>query len=284
MISIQEAEQLALQYWQYLERLAHKRFPADENLALEALDYAWAKIQKDRWRFVREHGDKSFTTYLTVSVQRSFTDYEKKLKIRKQTPKWLRERGTFWVEAWRLLCIKRLSRHEAYQTLLAHADILGKDESEIDWVISEVLRREKPLQPMQTQALPDESKDGDNMAVAERKTPEQIEEQSQMSVLLENIFMLLRALLSEGDEKEYGDIVMAWLEKLEGRLKLEHEDYLLLKMVHEDGLKVTEAGRRLNMNVNQVSAKYRRLLQRIKKAFEECGLDAEMRQLLESGS
>ncbi|MCP4700936.1 MAG: hypothetical protein GY862_29390 [Gammaproteobacteria bacterium] len=291
MINREEAKQLMLHYWEYLERLAHKRFPADSNAALEALDYAWNKFQADDWLFVRKHAGAGFTAFLTKTVQNLFTDYARKIGGTKQTPKWISERGDFWVEAWRMLCLQGLNRHETKETLLAYAEQLGKEAFYVDEVLDAILQKEKPLPDNRTVSLPKESgaeeeqnnqwkADGSDIGFITRSTEEELEDM-QNSVLLQNIFMLLNCLLPNQSDSKYEEAVEMWLKKLRNTLVLKDEEYVLLTMIHEDGLKVVEAGRRLGLNANQVSARYRRLLDRIKNAFKECGLEDDMKNLLE---
>lgn len=274
----EQTKNQVLHYWQYLGQLARKRFPDDENFALEALDYALDKLQADDWVLLRGRTGKGFSAFLTTTVWNLFTDYQRKAGKTRQTPRWISERGGFWKQAWHLLCLQRLSKHEAREILRVYAAQIGKQDYYVDEVITTILQREKSLPDQRTISLDVHDEDEAAEVVLGREDNWMLTENN---ILLQTIFIVLGYFLpAQQSAADCEGTVKVWIDKLRGTLNLDDEEYLLLKMVHEDGLKVVEAGRRLGLNSNQVSARYRRLLERINQAFQKCGLEHEMKALI----
>jgi RNA polymerase sigma factor (sigma-70 family) len=52
-------------------------------------------------------------------------------------------------------------------------------------------------------------------------------------------------------------------------LNLNSQERLLLRLIYQEGISVSKAGRMLGLNVNQVQSKHRRLLIKIRQELEE---------------
>ena len=97
----------------------------------------------------------------------------------------------------------------------------------------------------------------------------------------ELLFGILFANILKRDGKE--KLFQSAGKVIEFGLELTAEERLLLKLCYQDGLSVTEAGRMLGMNRNQVHGRMRRLFARLRQEFEKMGLDNELLLLLREG-
>jgi hypothetical protein len=48
-LTSEQAKQAVLEHWQHLNAISRKRFPNDESLALEGVDYIVKKLKADDW-------------------------------------------------------------------------------------------------------------------------------------------------------------------------------------------------------------------------------------------
>lgn len=191
-------------------------------------------------------------------------------------PKWLRNQGPLWQYAWKLLCLKRLSSEEAFQVLLDEAE--SRQEGYLRETIAEIQEtcpRNRAIRSLgggidESAEVEDEDSGGSEIEVGESSVGGEPQERHFM-----RIFGLLQRLLPETPAQRLEERVQAWIDCLRREVVLKDEEFLLLKMVFDEGLSVSEAGRRLQWNINEVSGRHRRLLQRLRKALEDCGLEKD---------
>ncbi|MCP4701922.1 MAG: hypothetical protein GY862_34445 [Gammaproteobacteria bacterium] len=294
-MSPEQAKKFISKYWYYFEKLACSEFPDDKEFALAALDHALNKLQQDDWKAVRGYkGDKyrgkEFIAFLRSLVFYKLRDYSRYIGRTRQTPKWITERDAIYRQGWKLLCLQRLGRHEALRILSEYAKKLGRQEACAEEAVRLILQKEKPLPETKPVSLQQthaensefqtESADLDKLE-HESMTPEAVLMEMERSLLLQTIFVVLSYLRPGQTAADCEERVKMQVERLRKHLELSDEEYLLLKLVHVNGLAVTEAGRRLQLNINQVSARYRRLKERIEKALRTAGLDTDMKALLD---
>ena len=274
----EEAKTLVFQHWQYLQRIANKRFPYDSQLAEESLDYVLEKLEVKQWRRIREYQGRGFTSFISVTANRLITDFCRKIGETPHVPKWISQRGAFWKKAYFMLCVKCLNRHEATQLLIDDAVTAGKQAEFAQSVVLEILHREKLRQKKQFVSVENDSV---NEPVSDNQAPMDLLDEMEVNQSRQLLFQLLDYLAEPQKTVSINNPQLKqWLEKLQPIFKLDSEDYLLLRLVYQQGLQVTEAGRRLHLNTNQVQGRHRRLLQRLSKALATCNLDTELHELL----
>lgn len=302
-MSPEEAKKLVFQYWEHIHRLVEKRFAGDDGLIEEAFNYVVVeKLAANDWLRVRQYRGEGFSSFITVVVRRLLSDFARRTGKEPEAPKWVRERGILWKKAWFLLCVKNLTKQETIEILSEEARQIGRQpefmEDMVALIIQKQQRRgimffrltEQHVEKITAGSMPSEDAqwaqtagEADGLSSASPPPPEMLED-LENSLLLESIFLILSGLRSDAppmqtvDEKK----ILDWIKRLRQCLNLSDEEYLFLQLIYQDGLTISETGRRLHLNPNQAAGRHRRLLQRMHKAFEKAGLDGELRLLLES--
>jgi hypothetical protein len=105
LLTVEQAKEKVFEHWKQLNVLSRRRFPSDENLALEGLNYVLKKLEANDWQRVRAwEGHSDFLAFITTVTVRLLTDFrrEKFGYIRK--PVWLQVKNDpVWDLAYRLL-------------------------------------------------------------------------------------------------------------------------------------------------------------------------------------
>lgn len=275
----EQAKQQVFNYWQYLHDMAQKRFPADSQLAEEAIDYLLEKLQYNDWQKIREYRGEGFTSFITVVANRLFTDFARKVGDTPYIPQWIQQRSHLWRTGF-LLLHKGLNRQAAIEELWNTAQKMGYEKTAAEEIIHTILQKEfiKPRQvaiSIETEGLAE--------PIAPALPPAEQLAELENNGLLELIFMMIDCLqlrTSEQKAVEHTSVFIAWLNKLQPHIHLDSEEYLFLTMIYREGLSVSEAGRRLQLNANQAAGRHRRLLTRLHTAFEQAGLAEELRLLI----
>ena len=256
-----------------LERLARKRFPAIST-AHQAFLYVIEKLEEDKWRRVRAYkGKSSFQAYLRSVAGNLLEDFSRKEFGRRRPPEWLKTQGVIWTRIYQRLCLERMSVNDVLESLKASSVV----EEAIDVILAEI---------------PDCGKqDGKEIAYDEDQdnkpwspslhylTPEQMVTALERVSVLETVRHLLTDTAPPDDNSLRKPVL-----KLRSQLKLTKEEHLFLKTVYEEGISVSRAGCLLGWNSNQAHGKHRRLLERIRKAFRETGLEDVLKSVLKNGN
>jgi hypothetical protein len=151
-ITSEQAKVKIFEHWDYLNSLANRRFPKDENLAHEALLYVLKGLEADEWKRVRTwRGSGQFLPFMTTLVSRLLTDFTRTRFGHLRKPIWLTEKSDpLWDLAYRLLIVENYTRHEVIERLL-----LGEPQRE-RWFIEEVItaiRTRCPREPQYREPL-----------------------------------------------------------------------------------------------------------------------------------
>jgi RNA polymerase sigma factor (sigma-70 family) len=274
--SIEKAEEPAQQvfkHWALVNALARKQFRS-EHLVLEAVNFVLNRLERDDWARVRQYaGRGTIKAYLSRVIQRLLHDFAREKFGRRQQPLWLNRRPAFWNKVYRLLCLERLAIRDVVE--IVGADVPGGREQAAVREAAAVIRRRDPncgrsSGERDTVSLDDVAEpaaDADDNAASVRRA--------------ELMDLVFESLTAEQRETEADGVLAAQLETLKDRLALEAEERLLLRMIFEDGMKVTEAGRMLGLSVHVVHGQVRRLLERIRTEIDRAGLTDVLRTALE---
>lgn len=282
-MTAEEAKQYVFNYWRYLHEIARKRFFNDPQLAEQAIDYLLEKLQRNDWQKIREYRGEGFTAFITVVANRLFTDFSRKIGDIPYIPLWIQQQGQLWKEGF-LLLHKGLTRQEAIEQLWNVSQSLGYDKAMMITVIETILQKE--TLPARYTAVSWDVEQIENVASTQLPPDETLSE-LENNQGLELIFLLMQYLQSPDDISQnqwqafsaYPKLIQG-LSQLKQQINLSNEDYLLLSLIYREGLSVSEAGRRLQLNTNQVAGRHRRLLSRLEQAFIEIGLADELRLLI----
>ncbi len=261
-LTAEAAKKLVFAHWDFLQRLAMRRFPNDDNTAHLALDHVLERLQEDGWRRIRTwEGQGRFATFLGVLAGRLMTDYLRKVYGHQRPPKWLGEKDDpIWTEAYRLLILERFERQEAIGLLeTRHPET---DPGAIRRIVSEILGRCPPRSRYQDS----HGVSLDDIAEPAGRTPTpEAELEPKPRELLEALEGYIRGETGLPEEAE------ALLEKLQPHLHLSAEERLFLRLRYCEGLKMTQIARLLHIKGDPYK-RLHKILDRVQTACEAAGI------------
>lgn len=256
-------------HWDLVNVLARRQFRA-EHLVIESADFVLQRLAENDWARVRKHsGEGAIRAYLSRVIQRLLHDFARQKFGRKQPPRWLAAQPTFWQKVHRLLCLERLPAREVLE--LVSMDVPGgRDDQAVREAIAVIRTRDKDCGQSNTESGNVSLEDAPEPAGEHTADPTAVE----TAGLTE---LLYRVLIDEAPEAQLQPTLAA----LQADLQLASDERLLLRMVFEDGMKVTEAGRMLGLSTHVVHGQMRRLLARIRTAVERSGVANALADALE---
>lgn len=258
-------------HWDLINRLSEKRF-GKRVIAEEAALFVMDGLLADDGRRVRAFRGSSFPAFLASVAYRLLEDFSRKRFGRRRPPKWLANLGGNWLRLYALLCLERLDVTEAVAVVEQSSTWREEREpEEAAWLIKQEVVDCGAHQGLEIQ--------GDGDSSDEAVAPQYSEQQEQLEGSeREEVFRLLFIALTDLDEH----VVKTNLARLSDvRIVLTSEEKLMLKLCYQDDISITAAGTMLGYNRHQVHGRMRRLLARIRLAFEQAGLDRELMELLE---
>ena len=259
----------ALVHWDLINRLAVRRFgtvPLAEEAALFVMD----SLAADSWKRLQAHSGKgSFKSYLASLSWRLPEDFSRKRFGRVRPPLWIKKLGGIWSLLFSLLCLERLSVSDAVESASCRYPTSEKDAIE-DAALSLLGRIPECGKQQGLEYSLDETEDAGNL----KEYPEQLHEKDEQAHLFASLFDQL-----VGDEQDIQVPEKLSLLLREGII-LTPEEQLILKLLYQDNVGVARAGTLLGLNRDQLNGRLRRLLARLRKDFQDMGLEEELLELL----
>ncbi len=260
-------------HWDLINRMAVRRF-GSSGLEDEAPLFVLNGLSDNNWKRLRKFsGKSSFRTYLASVTYRLLEDFAREKFGRKRALLWIKKLGGIWLTLFRLLCLERLSIVDAVEYLATRTHAVDETAfEEKGWKILENVTDCGAHQAKETsmdvgKQVADTSGFGSDL--------EESLEKEERNLVFQAIFSeVLGTEVEHTVQRSYENIVMAGVD-------LTVEERLLLKMCFQDGLNITEAGRMLGYNRNQIHGRMRRLLSKLRGEFEKMGIDKELILLLE---
>ncbi len=261
------------EHYDFLRYLTEKRFP-DTILGDEAFSFAFESLAHEDWRRVRAYrGKSSFRSYLGCVWCRLLEDFSIKKFGKVTPPQWIKNLGGVWEELFKLLCRRRYSADEAIELIMAP----GKHDWEAKAlrVAAEEILAKVPKCGQQVgpgQSLDDEGAEPIKGMVEEGSAanPGELTIQKEKWLAIQ---ALAKCMLTQGEEtaqEEKDDPQLAKLvSEIRTRLKLSTEEQLILTAHFVDGASITDVGKRLKRNTNQIHGQFRRMMERIRKTLPE---------------
>jgi hypothetical protein len=194
-------------------------------------------------------------------------------------PTWVSRLGLLWERVYRLLCLERQPPAAVVEILRAEAPG-GRDEGLIREAIRVIRARVpgcgSPGLPLQVPAVAADAAAAGHAAV----------EDPGLSPLADRVLIegAIDADPADPPTNALADPLAEALRRSAGALALSAEERLLLRLIYEEGVPVSQAGRMLGLGGNAVHGRLRRLLGRIRAVFDANGLGEHLRELLEGGS
>jgi len=289
-------QQQVFDHWDLLNQLAEKRFPKrgrePSNLAEEGLLYVLNKLEENNWFRVRQYrGQASFRAFLAQTVRRLLEDFARQKFGRPRVPDEIKRLGPLWERVYKKLCWEQWSTREVIEELRTPGD-QDRNPTMLQEIVAGIRGRIidcGALAASKTERLHadfPESFDVEAMVESAAHTPstEDWVVAEQRNRLFKSVAEWVIREQAAGSAATPDDSPLAIaLRQLRDALPLIPEERLLLRLVFQEGLAVTEAGRRLGLNTNQTHGRLRRLLERIRSAWQDIGLDQMLKDLLEGG-
>ncbi|MEK7991168.1 MAG: hypothetical protein VSS52_009200 [Thiotrichaceae bacterium] len=269
-MSPQEAKSLVFQHWQYLNKLAKKRFAQDNQLAEQAIDYVLEQLEKNDWQRVCQYEGKGFTAFITVTTNRLLIDFGRKIGEIPYIPQWIQQETPAWKQVF-LLLHKGEAKSEIIHKMTESMDIDAQ-------TVTDMIITIEQKQHFKTKIIQTELEQLENIK-SDEPNPEQNVTQSEHHAWFNIIFQTLKQENTKIESKKLKSLA----NRLQNYIKLSSEESLFLLMVYQDELSISEAGRRLNWNRNQAAGKHKRLLARLQTGFEKSGLIQDIKLLLHDG-
>lgn len=259
----------ALDHWALINRLAARRF-GSASLAEEAALFVMDSLAADSWQRLQAHNGKgSFSSYLASISWRLLEDFSRTRFGRVRSPLWIQKLGGVWSLLFSLLCLERLSLSESVESAFCRYPAREKNSIEDDalTLLSRIPQCGKAQGLEQTL---DESKGLD----ISNGYPEKLVEKEEQEHLFAALFGLM---IGDAQCCNLPSTLSLLLEK---GLDLQPQERLLLKLLYRDNVGVKRAANLLGLNRDQVNGRVRRLLGRLRKEFQDMGLEEELLEYL----
>jgi DNA-directed RNA polymerase specialized sigma subunit len=254
-----------------MEKAVRLRFKNEPDKVEEALSFVSEKLLEDNMRrlalYDPARGAK-FETYFSVLVHRLISKYLEGHRKRKRFPKWLeRQDNALWFMVYRLLCWELRSESAVVEYLEVSAP--GKRDETVVAEAVRVIRETYPdcgrdqMAEMATEET-DLDREGrvEGLSSFHQASPEEQIAYKQLIALADAVF---NDSAGEGTRTEEGPGELADLKRtLRSAFKPTPEKRLFLRMIFQDGMTVSRAGRMLGWNSHQASGHYRRLMALLK--------------------
>ena len=259
-------------HYPIIEKSVKRRFRNDQEKVEEALSYVSEKLLEDNMRRIALYDPKrgaTFETYFTVLVQRLISRFIDQNHKPRRFPQWILKQGNFlWQMVYKLLCWERQSEADVVE--YSKTSVLGhRDEC----IVIEAVQMIRELYPDCGKEDPPETPlEDENRAIhtndSQYPSFHHLSPEDQMA--LGQLINLANAIYAEPDTDEIMDSDEAGeIAEIRKRLKEKFnpspEKRLFLKMIYQDGMNVTHAGKMLGWNENQASGHHRRLMAQLKE-------------------
>lgn len=260
VLTAEQAKKEVFEHWEHLKRLSRKRFPHDENLALEGLDYVLQSLEANDWQRVRAwQGQANLLSFITVVASRLLTDFRREKFGYARKPAWLNsESDPLWNLAYQLLVVENYPRQETVEMLRTSEP--SREPWFFEKVVSTVLKRCRKQPQFREKTLPIEE-------LSEHPSAVPAPDEALISQDEENLETLLYLLLVQADSDPPPEI-KPLLTRIKPYIHLTEEDRLLLRLHYVDGLNIGNITKLLDLKgdpykrLNKITEHLRRACQR----------------------
>jgi DNA-directed RNA polymerase specialized sigma24 family protein len=262
------------QHFHLLEYLSRRRFKNDV-LAEEARNYVLDALSVNNWEKMRNYRDTgSFKAYLAQVIVRLLEDFARRRFGRKRPPAHVVVRGSLWVRLFQLMCI------EGYSPSAASAVVTDELPPPVE--ANNICRAARSIvesvvdcgAKLSEISYDEQSTDAEPAGdLLHALPPEEFLEETRYAALLDE----LRDFFREDGATDSGRTLASvpHCEKLlRDRAQLQSEERLLLRLIYQDGLTVTAAGKVLGYTAAQAHGRLHRLLRRLGRLLEEAGANS----------
>ncbi|MBU0995336.1 MAG: hypothetical protein KJ737_22800 [Proteobacteria bacterium] len=259
-------------HYPIIEKSVKRRFQNDPEKMSEALSFVSEKLVEDNLRRLALYDPgrgAKFETYFTILVQRLISRFIEQSRKSRRFPQWIKQQGNFlWQTIYKLLCWEQHSEKDVSE-YIKNSVIGNRDEHIIQEAIW-MIRLQYPdcgkNEHLETSL--DYEDDALNPSLDQTPSlhhlsPEEQVAYNQVLKLTEVIFM--EPSMDDTSGKMITGEIAAIKKRLSQQFTPSPEKRLFLKMIYQDGMSVSNAGRMLGWNTNQAAGHHRRLMALLKE-------------------
>lgn len=273
-----------------LDNLTKKRF-GEGGLADEASSYVIEKLSADDWKvFDSFKGQSKPQTFLHSLASNFIEEFSRKRFGRPRPPEWLKRQGSLWVSVWRMLCLERKLPESI-------VDLLCIEQLREPKSINTVMQTIKAKVPSCGQAIREHSAntsvgDDENLSpedlIPSFNTPEaEIENEhfGQVLEMISNLFTSSRSNKGVTPESVNDSSIKAKqvldsgslnnAKTLGDVLQLEDQEWIILRMVYQDGIKLKTVAQTLGLKDYEPGRIMKRTLEKIQAALVSLGIETD---------
>jgi len=234
-----------------------------------AYNHAFQGISENEWSRLRDgyRGSGSAEGFMAITFLNLLEEYAVRKYGRPRPPAWLRRLGGVWKRVFELLCLRRLDP-QAVVELLCAADAREPD-------VRAAIREVRARIPRCGEHTGEQTDDATPEREASPDSPASALEQSELAHLLEVLAGLFghEPAAIRAVDGAVANRARARIEALERSLELTGQDRLLLRLVYQENCSIPEAAQSLNLNERTARRAHARLMDRLRAALAEQGLD-----------
>jgi DNA-directed RNA polymerase specialized sigma24 family protein len=241
-----------------------------------AYNHAFQAISENGWSRLSDgyRGSGTAEGFMAITFLNLLEEYAVRKYGRPRPPAWLQRLGGLWKRVFELLCLRRLEPQFVVDLLCG----ANARESEVRAAIREVRARI----PRCGEHTGEQEDDGTIEQEPGLETPASELEQGELAHLLDVLAGLFgQQSATQPMDTAAANRARARIAALEHSLALTGEERLLLRLVYEENCSIPEAARQLSLNERTARRAHARLMDRLRAALTEQGLDGVRFALVE---
>ncbi len=231
------------------DQMARKRYNHDD-LAQAAVNDIIKVMSKDNWSILGDIESKREPgAYITTVFRNKLEDKARKRYSRPRPPSWLKKLGGFWLTLFQWLCLERKTKIAIYDAMEHHQIIEDVDQM----ILTIKTKHPKCGSPDCQENSLEEHQEINQSFEPTYEDDEDCDEE------------LLLALGHYTGINDTKSIKLVNQKSDLENLKLNDEDQVLLKLIYQQGLKISQIARMLHLPDHQVRKMHQNVLNNIKE-------------------
>lgn len=255
-----------------MEAMARKKF-REEAFVIEAVDYVIGKLSEENWsRCQSFEGRAKADTFLYTVITRELRAFQHKKFGRKTAPTWLKAKGELWVRLWKWLC---LERHHI-ETIVDRVVSDGLRSREFVIEATNLIKGKIPWCGASDPEIPTqylEKVDDDQTPIHEQVEDFSLEESMDLQDT-ESFLFTLHQLLVERIENT-APSALEDARNIMANISMDDEEWLVLKMHFQDGLKLKVIATALNLPPHKPGRILSGALKKVRASLEALNLSLD---------
>lgn len=271
-----------------IDKLSKKRF-FDESLAEESTSYVLEYLSEDDWKRCKNFQGRSQPSTFLISLSSNLIEeFARKKFGRPRPPVWLKEQGDLWVKIWQAICLER----QMLQTVIDRFCHNAMSPAETIQSIIVTIKSRIPTCGQSSVSICN-TLEGDVEALSDSlrllsKTKQptmKLEDQIQKACFYLISSVIKTSTDNLGNSMEQcapryhfqGDKTLSdQLLKIQGQLKFNSEESLLLKMVFVDGFSQSKASSAIGLPPHKGGRIINNALNKVREIFQDGEFDFEV--------